>query len=40
MCFRKKTRVAPVTIWLDGSDSRDILCTTGYTTLSKNEEIM
>ena len=38
--FRKhKTRADPVTLWLNGSDSRDILCPEGYTPLSKNEEI-
>ena len=39
MWFRKKTRADPVTIWLNGSDARDILCPSGYTPLSKNEEI-
>lgn len=39
MWFRKKTRADPVTIWLNGSDARDILCPNGYTPLSKNEEI-
>ncbi len=38
--FRKhKTRAGPVTLWLNGTDSRDILCPEGYTPLSKNEEI-
>ncbi len=36
---RHKTRADPVTLWLNGSDSRDILCPEGYTPLSKNEEI-
>ena len=39
MWFRKKTRADPVTIWLNGSEAKDILCPTGYTPLSKNEEI-
>lgn len=39
MWFRKKTRADPVTIWLNGSDARNILCPSGYTPLSKNEEI-
>lgn len=39
MWFKKKARADPVTIWLNGSDSRDILCPNGYTPLSKNEEI-
>ena len=38
--FRKqKTRADPVTMWLNGTDARDILCPIGYTPLSKNEEI-
>ncbi len=39
MWFKKKARADPVTIWLNASDTRDILCPTGYTPLSKNEEI-
>lgn len=34
-----KTRADPVTMWLNGEDAKDILCPTGYTPLSKNEEI-
>ncbi len=36
---RHKTRADPVTLWLNGTDARDILCPEGYTPLSKNEEI-
>ena len=35
----QKTRADPVTMWLNGTDARDILCPIGYTPLSKNEEI-
>lgn len=35
MCFRKRTRAEPVTIWLNVSDSRDILCSTGYMSIEK-----
>lgn len=34
-----KTRSDPVTLWLNGSDARDILCPDGYVKLSNNEEI-
>lgn len=34
-----KTRADPVTLWLNGTDAKDILCPVGYTPLSKNEEI-
>ncbi len=35
----QKTRADPVTLWLNGTDARDILCPVGYITLSQNEEI-
>ncbi len=34
-----KTRADPVTLWLNGTEAKDILCPVGYNPLSKNEEI-
>jgi len=36
---KTKTRTTPTSIWLNGDDASDILCPSGYTPLSKNEEI-
>jgi len=36
---KTKTRSDPITMFLNGTDSTDILCPSGYTPLSKNEEI-
>ena len=35
----KKTRADPVTMWLNGANASEMLCPTGYTPLSRNEEI-
>lgn len=35
----QKTRADPVQLWLTGQDAKDVLCPSGYTPLSKNEEI-
>lgn len=32
-------RADPVAVWLNGSDARDILCPSGYTPLSQNEDV-
>lgn len=37
--FKQKRQSTPITMWLNGDNATDILCPSGYTPLSKNEEI-
>jgi len=36
---QKRQQSTPITMWLNGDNATDILCPSGYTPLSKNEEI-